>query len=383
MAHFTLLSLITFFGGAQGILVAVAILRSKGPNRIANRILATLILTISFVLLGSLMNVNDRALVQRYPFLIFLLDMPLFAFGPLIFLYVSKLLTTDGTSNRAWKLHFLPAFLHQFHLLRYMLEPNQQTLERLATRDFPVAPFVITFAALQIAYYLIQSAKILGKFRTEVENERSDQPVLNYLSVFLLAMGACWFAWFLSGLVFIFPSVSLFQFLKPDVAWILMAMTTALLAFYAMAEKEALAISLETKKYENSSLSTSQQDALSDRLCEWMRTQKPHLEPKLSLHTLARQLEIPSKDLSRVINETHAMNFFDFVNRHRIDEFKRLATRERLENETILGIAFEAGFNSKSTFNHSFKKLTGLTPAQFLKSDQAANGHSEVIPQGT
>ncbi len=381
MATFTPLSLITFFGGAQGILVAIAIVRSKGPNREANRILSLLILLISFVLLGSLMNVNDRALVNRHPHLIFFLDIPLLAFGPLIFLYVRKLLTCAPQASRDWKRHFLPAFLHQFHLLRYMLEPSQQTLERLATRDFPLAPYVITFATLQIGIYLLMSYRVVRQFRTQSLNERSEQPVLGYLSTFLFAMGACWLAWFLSGLVFIFPTVSLFQFLKPDIAWILMAMTTALLAYFAMAEKESLALNLQPRKYENSPLSSKKQNDLSFRLREWMKTEKPYLEPKLSLQDLATQLNIAGKDLSRVINETQNMNFFDFVNSYRISEFKRLASQNRLENETILAIAFEAGFNSKSTFNHSFKKLTGLTPAQYLKSTTPAAERSEALQE--
>ncbi len=368
MASFTPLSLITFFGGAQGILVAAAIARSQGPNKPANRLLALLISLISFVLLGSLMNVNDRALVKRIPDLIFFLDIPLLAFGPLIYLYVRRLLTFSSNKDQRWLVHFIPVALHQIHLGRYILESNNETLERLASRDFPLAPYVITFATIQIAFYLIASLRTVSRFRTQVQNERSEQPVIGYLTAFLFAMGACWLAWFVSGLVFIFPSVSLFQSLKPDVAWILMAMTTAMLAYFAMAEKESLAIHIETKKYEGSTLNQEQQHDLAIRLTALMNKEKPFLQSRLTLSTLAVRLKVSSKDLSRVINEHYGKNFFDYINSYRIAEFKRLATNKKLANETILAIALDAGFNSKSTFNHSFKKLTGKTPAQFLKN---------------
>ena len=379
MATFTPLSLITFFGGAQGILVAVAIARSQGPNRPAKRLLALLISLISFVLLGSLMNVNERALVKQIPDLIFFLDIPLLAFGPLIHLYVSRLLTLNQPRNQRWFLHFIPVALHQIHLGRYILEPSHQTLERLASRDFPLAPYVITFATLQIAYYLIASFQTVSRFKLQVQNERSEQPVVGYLTAFLFAMGACWLAWFVSGLVFIFPSVSLFHSLKPDVAWILMALTTAMLAYFAMAEKESLAINVEPKKYEGSGLNHAQQHDLAIRLATMMAEEKPFLESKLTLSSLAERLGVPSKDLSRVINESYGKNFFDYVNAYRIDEFKRLASSSKLVNETILSVALDAGFNSKSTFNHSFKKLTGKTPAQFLKTNSSRSDHSSAI----
>ena len=377
MADFTPLSLIQFFGGAQGIVIVLAIARHRGPNRKANHILSILILLISLVLLGGLMNVNDRALVRRYPHLLFLLDAPLMAFGPLIYLYTRTLLTRPPLPNRKWQYHFLPLGLHWIHLGRYFFESNASILERLETRDFPMAPFVISFATIQLAGYLVASYRILRQFRTQAFNERSDQPVLGYLSVFLLAVAACWLAWFLSGLVIIFPNVETFQFLRPNVAWILMVLTTTILAYFAMSEKESLALIIQPKKYEGSTLAWSELRQLSERLAALMAAEKPYRQSTLSLNELADRLGAPSKDLSRVINEVHGKNFFDFVNRQRVEEFKRLATPERLATQTVLALAFEAGFNSKSTFNAACKKLTGKTPVQYLKD---ADARGESIP---
>ncbi len=368
MNGYSLLSLVTCFGGLQGIVLVLAISRNRGPNREANRILSVLILLISLVLLGSLMNANDRALVRQYPHLVFFLDFPLMAFGPLIYLYTRSLLTGKPLKDGYGWRHFLPLGLHLIHLGRYFFESKSAILARLATKDFPMAPFVIVFATVQIGGYLIASYRLLRQFREAGAKEHSDQPALHYLAAFLLSMGACWLAWFLSGLVFLFPTVDTFQFLRPDIAWILMALTTAILAYFAMAERDSLALSIEPKKYEGSSLASTDLEKLSSRIADQMHQQEPHRQPRLSLSDLAQQLGIPARDLSRVINECHGMNFFDFVNQHRVATFKQLATPDRLAHETILALALEAGFNSKSTFNAAFKKHTGATPAKFLKT---------------
>jgi AraC-like DNA-binding protein len=73
---------------------------------------------------------------------------------------------------------------------------------------------------------------------------------------------------------------------------------------------------------------------------------------------------MPPHVLSRVINDGFGKNFFDFINTYRIEEFKRRADDPHYKNFTLLGIAYEVGFNSKSAFNRSFKKITGQTPRE-------------------
>jgi len=86
---------------------------------------------------------------------------------------------------------------------------------------------------------------------------------------------------------------------------------------------------------------------------------KPYLNPDLNLPQLATELGISIHYLSQVINEHFRLNFFDFVNRYRIEAFKERIADPRYRNFSLLGIAFECGFNSKSTFNRIFKQATG------------------------
>jgi AraC-like DNA-binding protein len=99
-----------------------------------------------------------------------------------------------------------------------------------------------------------------------------------------------------------------------------------------------------------------------------MKSAKPYLNPDLSLPQLAADLNISSHYLSQVINEQFNLNFFDFVNRYRVEVFKEKIEDHEFRNFSLLGIAFECGFNSKSAFNRIFKQTTGITPSQYKKT---------------
>jgi AraC-like DNA-binding protein len=122
------------------------------------------------------------------------------------------------------------------------------------------------------------------------------------------------------------------------------------------------------EKYAGSALKESDAKAYLDKLHGFMASEKPYLNPELNLPKLAKDLSIPSHYLSQVINEHFKMSFFDFINQHRVDEVKSKITDPLYSHYSILGIAFESGFNSKSAFNRVFKKITGLTPSDYKKT---------------
>ena len=97
-----------------------------------------------------------------------------------------------------------------------------------------------------------------------------------------------------------------------------------------------------------------------------MTTDKPYLEPELSLAALARRLHTNPVVLSQVINTGAGKNFNDFVNQYRVDEFKRQVRNPANAHLSFLGLALDCGFNSKATFNRAFRKFTGQSPGEFL-----------------
>lgn len=106
---------------------------------------------------------------------------------------------------------------------------------------------------------------------------------------------------------------------------------------------------------------------LSKRIQAYMDSEKPYLNPALSLRNLAEQLEIGPNQLSYVINAGLGANFNEFVNSYRVAYFKKIATDPTNAHISMVGLAYESGFNSKTVFNTFFKKKEGLTPGQFIK----------------
>lgn len=107
---------------------------------------------------------------------------------------------------------------------------------------------------------------------------------------------------------------------------------------------------------------------LTTKLLNFVQEEQPYLDPNLSLRSLAEQIEIHPNQLSWLLNEQLAQNFNEFVNHRRVDHFKVLARDPANSHISLIGLAFESGFNSKTVFNTFFKKTTGMTPSEFLKS---------------
>lgn len=109
-------------------------------------------------------------------------------------------------------------------------------------------------------------------------------------------------------------------------------------------------------------------EPLKEKLLVYMNTEKPYLEPELSLADLARRLHTNPVLLSQVINAGAGKNFNDFVNEYRVEEFKRQVREAANAHLSFLGLALDCGFNSKATFNRAFKKFTGASPKEFAET---------------
>lgn len=122
------------------------------------------------------------------------------------------------------------------------------------------------------------------------------------------------------------------------------------------------------KKYDRSNLTRAIAEDNVKILNKIMEDEKPYLDSEFSLSKFAKISNIPSHIISESLNRLLGRSFNDYVNNYRVEEFKRLASKVEYKNYTILALAFEAGFKSKSTFNASFKKFTGITPTEFFKT---------------
>jgi YesN/AraC family two-component response regulator len=107
-------------------------------------------------------------------------------------------------------------------------------------------------------------------------------------------------------------------------------------------------------------------DDLHSRLTQLMATEKLFTECELSLSDLAKRLNTLPNYLSQVINDKEGKNFYDYINNLRIEEFKILVSRPENRKYTLLSLSYDCGFNSKSSFNKNFKKVTGQSPSEYL-----------------
>ncbi len=133
----------------------------------------------------------------------------------------------------------------------------------------------------------------------------------------------------------------------------------------AIESKEIERVESNNDKYEKSGLSKEKADEYYQKLIQLMEVEKIFTQNKLTLGELAEMIPISSHNLSEVINTKTGMNFFDFINKYRIEEVKKEIVKRENNNFTILAIAMDAGFYSKSSFNTLFKKYENTTPSEY------------------
>ena len=140
------------------------------------------------------------------------------------------------------------------------------------------------------------------------------------------------------------------------------------IAFKLLSKSKEILPKNETSKYKNSNLNPKLITKYKADLISAMETDKLFLNSKLSIHNVSEKLNIPRQYISEVLNEHMDISFQDFVNQYRVEEFVNRLQNDQNDHLTLLGIANDVGFNSKSSFNATFKKFKGLTPTEFKKN---------------
>jgi len=115
-------------------------------------------------------------------------------------------------------------------------------------------------------------------------------------------------------------------------------------------------------------LSPSEQDLYLKKLHDFVQVEKGFLDQDLSLRSLAIHIGLNANYLSWLINEVIKKSFNEYINGLRLIEFKNICLKQENQKLSILGLAYECGFNSKSVFNDFFKKTEGITPSQWIKN---------------
>ncbi len=354
-----IVSIITIF---QSILMALFFLLNKKSPRTSNILLSSLLIVFSILVTCSLIvSLNLLKGSQTYSKLVLLLGQTAFLVGPLLFLYIRSLLNMNFSFNKYDWLHFIP-----FVIAVIYSDGIIQTINTLSIWTYPGRLFITAAILSQNIIYLIASWKDIQSygltfklFLSYIDNSR-----LSWVRYFTVGYILLWsaqlqvfFGWDILGHPTWCPyglslySVTAFVFFNG-------------ILFIALRKPETF---YRVQKYQSSLLKESDKEQYREKLIALMGGEKIFLNPSMTLSDIAQKLDIAPCYISQIINESFQQNFRDFINKYRIEESKRLLTQPN-QHLNILGIALDAGFNSKSAFNNAFKKHTGITPKEFKKN---------------
>lgn len=384
---FSLIDLILLFAAFQGFLLMIVVPTMQDFNREANRLLVILLGLASFFLFFKVIGYY-RDVANWLPKLILVPNFALFTFAPVFYFYLNRLLFKKGfTSSQAWP-HFILPSLQFLVYIPYFFMEGKKFQHKIVNNETDLKwVFVITFiiAVFSNLYYYYKSKRAIRNYSESYINETAYHQNINYLSAVLVIFMICIILGLFTCVLFVVNTWKGGQIIELldnsiNLIWIAFSLIGFVLGYYAIHQPEIFKISHEEAAEgemtppepeaakTRSSIAEAELEAYRARIEEIMKTQKPFLNPNLALNDLATLVKTPSHTLSKVIREGYDKNFFDFINSYRIEEFKENINNPKYHNYTLLGIAFEVGFNSKTAFNRSFKKMTGQTPSEYYHS---------------
>jgi AraC-like DNA-binding protein len=294
-------------------------------------------------------------------------------YGPLLWYYTRTLLYPHKKLKLIDSVHILPFVIFLAFVLIQLIIGNTQ--EAINNNGYPITKLIVT------PFYLFSVLFILHKHHKRLKNNYSYKGEMYHF----------WLKWITIGAIILWLIAcigNVYQFLTPASKVLtgdfylvsFLAVYLFILGFIGFNKTEIFQQHREPaeseeedlqeteaiiKKSNDSKIQTSDTEYKDLQLK--MLEEKPYLDPKLTLTKLSKILDIPSYKLSAIINQKAESNFYDFVNRYRVEAVKTALAEGKLSEFSMLGIASDSGFNSKASFNRIFKNMTGLTPSQYVK----------------
>lgn len=339
----------------------------KSIKRAANRFLAlallVMILWMSRILAIDIRLETDLRHWDRLPMQF------LMALGPLIYFYVLKL--TRPEYKFGWKdlLHFSPLLLEQGALVLEIKESERTGAATYATSIFHLLnPVLQLLIFISIIIYLYRSYKLIQIFYRRLQPVLMDRSRLEFrwLCRLLGATALLWLLWIIYAAVDYLgyhTQLGIHVYYPFYIFFVAIIIWTATAAF--LRPQAGMMEQLPRMVKPSPAAELREKGAW---LKKAMETNLYYQDPELSVNSLAEKLSLPSRELSQIINTVLKKNFNDFVNEYRVGDVARKIQDPAYDRMTLLGIAWEAGFNSKSTFNRIFKQMTGKSPVEYKQA---------------
>jgi len=365
------ISLILLLGAIQGIILSLILFNTKF-NRTANKVLSGSIFTVSgALLLAYFQLVLDY---KEYPFYIKSILPLSLIFVPLIYLY-TKLNTKEEKRITLSDLkYFLPFLVVFIYNIPFYFGPTELKIEYFERENITNSALLIDRLEIGVVNLIIFSFSILIfsmvlKMRKNFENEVSNYSGEIIKLMFFMALAVLTFT--LTG--FILSLLQIFEISYPFILDFLTAIGSTFLiyfiGYYTMWHPQIFRpLKEELKKEIPKQLQENKENIHDDylaKIVDHMESEKLYRDPELTLQSFSESLKIPTYLVSKIINTKTGLNFYNFVNKYRIEEVKQELRKNK--SPQILQIAFKAGFNTKSSFYNYFKKDTGISPKDYTK----------------
>ncbi|RYD71745.1 MAG: AraC family transcriptional regulator [Sphingobacteriales bacterium] len=346
----------------------------KSEYKISNLLLAGFLLQSVLYSIGTLFywntNIHFR-IAQINSNLFFIFGFSFFLEGPFLFWYLKSVIYRSFIMKTVDLLHLVPAILYPFylHFIFNQLDAgskndiisNHSQLIAIPSYEFLIwAQRITVFSYASVCFYH------LSRYRSHLKKHNSDIQDTDVNWLILLAGGF--------GLISLWAILILLQerltnfgfgYAMGTIENYFRFMFVAALIFYSLTHSEIL----KGARLPYAIPEAGSQDAIPAKYVELVKksleTEKPYLNPRLTLEQLASQLSLSPRLLSAIINGHFEKNFSEVINRYRIEEAKKLLKELSNANRPISDIMTAVGFNSKSVFNTFFKKLVGMTPSEY------------------
>ena len=381
--HFNEYSTPLLFGFVQGWLYAMLLWnRAWREERLSDALLGGVLVGLCFNIWEYMLGFGGVEVLWRQ--LEFFPRSPGLLLPPLCYFYLKSQLDAGFRFSKRDLLHAVPFLLDAGHHAVVFAQGAAFVEWWKQTVHYPLHVADLTAAASLFSslYYLRRALRLYRQYRSWTTTQFSDPDTVSFrwFRNFIVALS--------SGLVFglVMDGLDLWLDLNYWQDWWDDLYGAALIYYvsitgYAQAQPRRLTFSPPAAPQalaagvEPQGETTHQRpvEVLEGELAAWkrqvldlMEAEKPYLAADLSLPDLARRLGMPVTLLSQVINEGTGKHFNDFINAYRVAEFLRQAQEPANAHLSLLGIALNSGFNSKSTFNRAFKKVTGTSPKEYL-----------------
>lgn len=302
--------------------------------------------------------------------------------GPFLYFYVQSLIYPRQKWQSGIWIHLSPFIAFVLYLSIASFYPEYAIRIRIdhvdhGIRSPAIYSFFLILTVLSGPFYIYLTYRLFRNLDIDIFNHfsYSEEINLDWLKKLTYVFGFVWTALMIIAVIHHILHLFSMMFCLNGLFLTLSAFVI-LIGYYGLRQEKIFVNHIPGERNTESApdpaspglyLNADQTEQYTVDLTNHMKTEKPYLNPKLTIQELADQVDIPAHHISKLINDHFGQNFFEFVNQYRVEEVKSRLNNDKYSHFSLLGIAYESGFNSKSAFNRVFKKLTGTTPSQYKK----------------